>query len=370
MKKIGILTFHYSVNYGGVLQTYSLYKKLKEFNEDVEVINFIPTTYNKNNLIGGISKKMIFHPFLLIQCLFIRVKYGNSIIKKFDSFRQMNIKLSKQVDEEELEILLTQYDLVIVGSDQVWNPSQRINNEYFLNYPKSNYIKASYAADSTIEQIKENQFSDLKKKLERFDFLSVRNSHSQKFVSSLINYEPEIVLDPTLLVEFPEFILTERKLEENYVLTYILGDELYQSNNLLVDKIKLSLKISKIYSIIIPNHFVKKPNYSNKIFYSSGPIEWLNLIRNASFLLTDSFHGVLFSIKYKIPFLAYFTDPLRSSRFIDLANRFELSKFIISDIDELTIKNALQEIPDFDKVTKIIESYYEKSLDYLIKVIC
>jgi hypothetical protein len=139
MKKIGILTFHYSNNYGGVLQSFALQKSIESMGYDSEIINFIPSSYRptsiKNNL--GISKNIFkskiedLNIITIAKKINIMKEYSNTITEKFDIFRNNEMKLSKRVDENSIEMILNNYDVIIVGSDQVWNPTQRKRPEYF-----------------------------------------------------------------------------------------------------------------------------------------------------------------------------------------------------------------------------------------------
>ena len=133
MEKIGILTFHYSNNYGGVLQTAALQKVIEGMGYDAEIINFIPTSYAPINKIHYVEllkrivrrklKKAEVIPTVK-KIMFVK-SHSKNMLKKFDFFRTEEMKLTRRVDESSLESILEEYRIVIVGSDQVWNPSQR-----------------------------------------------------------------------------------------------------------------------------------------------------------------------------------------------------------------------------------------------------
>ena len=187
MKKIGILTFHYSNNYGGVLQTLALHNTVKSLGYDVEVINFIPSNYKPYNVMSNLGlRKNIFKNKIkdlnivkLSKKINIMYKYSGSITNKFNMYRQKNMNLSEQVDENSIINILNNYSDIIVGSDQVWNPSQRNSPIYFLDFG-NNYKgkKISYAPDSTIKDINDDEVNILKMALNEFNHISVRNEHS------------------------------------------------------------------------------------------------------------------------------------------------------------------------------------------------
>lgn len=373
MKKIGILTFHYSNNYGGVIQSLSLYKVIKEFGYDLEIVNFVPSNYNKKKIFSTLGlRRNIFknkltslNPITIFLKVIIILKYSKNISKKFDEFRCINGKLSKLYDENSIEKHLNEYDLIFVGSDQIWNPSQRKLPYYFLDFKeKYSGLKASYAADSTTSEVQESEKDLLSQSISKFDFISVRNNHTFDFVKKLIDTEVEIVLDPTLLIDFE----TRSKSDEKYILVYVLGKELRNNNFKIIKEIKKKYNY-KVYSIKIPTEVFSIDKYVDKVFYDLSPDQWINMFYNASFVFTDSFHGVLFSMKFKKQFLAYYTEELRSSRFMDLSKRFMLEKHIISSVEDFYIKNPLEEIIDYNFIFDLIIGYKKQSINFIQRVI-
>lgn len=373
MKKIGILTFHYSNNYGGVLQSLALYNTVKELGYDVEIINYIPKSYQPYNLTGnlGISKNIFknklsnLNIFNISQKVKIMNKYSKSIMNKFDSYREEKANYSKRVDEDSLETILNNYSAIIVGSDQVWNPSQRKSPIYFLNFGnKYEGKKISYAPDSTIQDVNQEDLEVLKKALGEFHHISVRNDHSFDFVNSVIDKEAEIVADPTLLFDFNSFDKKESS-EGEYILTYVLGKEIEGSHKKVIEKIRSKYGNIPVYSIKIPTMNFELSPFADKVFYDLNPDEWISMFKNAKFVYTDSFHGVLFSLKYHKPFLAYYTEKLRATRFIDLGKRYNIDKYIVQNIAEIDEKQALDVVPDFNSIDKTIESQKKTSLDFL-----
>lgn len=373
MSKIGILTFHYSNNYGGVLQSLALHNTVKELGYDVEIINYIPKSYQPYNLTRnlGISKNIFknklsnLNVINISQKVKIMNKYSKSIMNKFDSYREEKANYSKRVDEDSLETILNNYSAIIVGSDQVWNPSQRRNPIYFLNFgDKYKGKKISYAPDSTIRDVNPEDLQVLKKALGEFHHISVRNDHSFDFVKSVIDKEAEIVADPTLLFDFNNLGKKESS-EGEYILTYVLGKEIDGSHGKVIEKIRSKYGNLPVYSIKIPTMNFDLSPFADKVFYDLNPEEWMSMFKNAKFVYTDSFHGVLFSLKYHKPFLAYYTEKLRATRFIDLGKRYNIDKYIVQNKAEIDEKQALDVAPDFNSIDKIIESQKKTSLDFL-----
>lgn len=370
--KIGILTFHYSNNYGGVLQCYALQETIKKMGYDVEVINYIPSSYNANSIFNslGLSKNPFKNKNILeiLNCVKIKYKHNKKTTNEFENFRSNYVNLSIKVDENSLDSIIENYDLIITGSDQVWNPSQRNKRAYFLNFEeKYKGFKISYAADSTIASVSEEDKLKLEKILNEFNYISVRNDHSRLFVKNIINKDCTIVADPTLLHDFNE--LCQEKYNSEYILTYVIGEEINGSHDKTIEKIKQVYRNIPVYSIIISNMNFKIYNYADKTFYNLGPKQWVNMFKNAKFIYTDSFHGVLFSLKFHKPFLAYYTESLRATRFIDLKNRYKIDRFIIENIDDIERKESLKHIPNFDEIDNIIEKQVNVSIEYLNTVL-
>ena len=243
---------------------------------------------------------------------------------------------------------------------------------YFLRFgDKYKGKKISYAADSTIREINEGELEILKKSLSDFDDISVRNDHSFDFVKSVIEKDVEIVADPTLLIDFDETIDTKHKEygEGEYILTYVLGKEIQGSHESVINRIKNKYGNLPVYSIKIPTMNFELSPYADKVFYDLNPDEWINMFRNAKFIYTDSFHGVLFSLKYHKPFLAYYTEKLRASRFIDLAKRYNIDRYIIQNIEEMEDKKSLEKLPEFLRIDETIKLQKESSLKFLEKAL-
>lgn len=377
ISKIGILTFHYSNNYGGVLQALSLQKAIESMGYNVEVINFVPSNYKPTKILNnlGISKNIfknkiedlnVIHIFKKVN---IMKNYNSRITSKFNTFRKKEMRLSKQVDENSLKTILKNYEVIIVGSDQVWNPSQRKRPEYFLNFGDSfEGKKISYAADSTIKDVSLEDIENLKNALNDFNFISVRNEHSFDFVKAITDKEIDIVADPTLLKEL-DFSNINTGIKGDYILTYILGKEIEGTHIRALKKIKKTYGNLHVYAIKIPTMKFELPNFADKVFYDLDPSEWIRMIENAKFVYTDSFHGVLFSLKYHKPFLAYYTEKMRATRFVDLGQRYDIERYIVQSVDEIEKKDSLRVKPDFKIIDIKLEAHKQYSLEFLEKAL-
>lgn len=332
--KIGILTFHYGYNYGGVLQAYALQEFIKHHGHDISIINYIPLSY-KVDYLYGITKR---HPLRSFKHLVSNLLHQKNSIISFENFRSKYLNTTiKSTTISELEQICIDFDIIIVGSDQVWNPSQHDKKIYFLDFNLSKKTKRiSYAACCTVNEVKEVNRKTLEAALHKFDSISVRNKETQKFVQDLVHIESEIVLDPTFLWDFNEMLYKDEN-QDKYILTYIIGSDLDGNNSEAIRKIKSEYGNMQVIAIVIGAvaGVIHVP-WADKVIYDASPIEFLNYIKNAYLLFTDSFHGVVFAFKFKTKFIGYYTEHLRSSRFIDLKRRYDLDRFIVRSINEIT----------------------------------
>ena len=173
------------------------------------------------------------------------------------------------------------------------------------------------------------------------------------------------MVDPTLLWDFKELVDEPWTTIEPYILVYVLGEDIDGSNRKAIQKIKQVYGDLKVYAVVIPTMKFNICDYADKVFYDLGPEDWLNMIRNAAFVYTDSFHGAIFSLKFHKPFLAYYSEEMRATRFIDVGKRYKIAKYIVTSVDEIDAKGSLLQPPDFKLVDHIIEEHRDSSVRFL-----
>lgn len=341
MMKIGILTFHYSYNYGAVLQCYGLVQTLHRLGfKDVEVIDVVPRKWHW--FLMGIPLKLSLEAF---RKALIKLLYWKQCKKEIDAFRKMNLPLSVRVAKQDLPSLASIYDAIIVGSDQVWTPSQRKDDIYFLNWnPQYEGVKIAYAPCCAIETIKESQREILKSALNKFDKLSARNITTRNFVMNLIKKEVPLMPDPSILANYESIAGNVPIIREDYVLSFVIGSDLPEGNEIALQHIRNKLSSCKIISVVVPKQNPVIVRGSDIIDYACSPSKWLNLIRFAKFVFTDSFHCAVFSMKFHKCFAAYYVDAIRKSRFEDLSCRFGVNGNVVTNISELDVALSLPAI--------------------------
>ncbi len=361
---IGILTYQFGTNFGGQLQCHALFNVLKSMGHNVIVINYIPyktTHFLLNDIRRAIRllKKDCKHESILTA--YHILLDSQKMRKAFKEYQNRYLNIGPEcTTPKEILAQYSQLDAIIVGSDQVWAPAHHKTGIYFLNFtPPFFGKKIAYAPCCAINNVDPLYKKQLRTCLQSFNSISARNIETQNFVKDLTGIKVPIVADPTFLWDFKE-LQSSKKFTKKYIAVYILGEEINGGHLQAIQKIKQAYGDLPIVSISLTASKPKFFSWADKTYWTCSPIEWINLIRNATFLYTDSFHGVAFSLKYHIPFLAYYTEEIRASRFIDLKNRFSLNN-IVTHTDEITLQFPI----DFVSTDAIIDELKTISLQYL-----
>ena len=297
--KIGIITFHASLNCGSMLQAFALQEVLKtKFNADVEIINY--SNFGQRNYYSNWD----FFPKLSVQINNIKALPHHAAINKmredYQNFEKKYFNLSDPLLKKysDLKDIDGRYDIVIAGGDQVWNVRCRdADKAYFLSFVK-NAKKVAYSPSLGARNI--NKFALRPQKyanlLNDFDYLSVRENNGQKWLKELIGTEVPIIADPTILFTREEWMqkLNIEPITEKFILFYAFSYANEHNNELLA-------KVSKKYNMpiyIIDNkqwNIYKLENYGIKLWKNSGPEAMLSLMNSAKIVLVQSFHGIVFS---------------------------------------------------------------------------
>jgi len=330
MKNVGILTFHFADNIGAVLQAYALQRILQKMGVNVNFINFVPSglsgsykilpSFKRARRDSSIPGALKGYSVRLVRRL-IEFHEIQERTKKFRGFRQkfLNIIGTEFEDLETLKEVCKTFDVCIVGSDQVWNPDflRLCNFGYLLPFKLQDTAKVAYAA-SVVEKIPYNLLKIFQKCLASFSEISVRESLTSAELSVLLKRRVYHVLDPILLLERSDYnkIMEEycdNRLPSNYVLIYNIGR--YRNNPVFAVAKKISVKIDAPIVTI---------GYSLKKHYYISPSEFLWLLDNAKYVITNSYHGTLLSIIFKKKLLII-PPSSREIRIVDFLKRFRVA---------------------------------------------
>ncbi len=368
--KIGIITFHASHNYGSMLQAYALQTVLGNMGHDVEIINLRQAS----------QKKMYAHPLdikrrslqYVAYCLLTRPAATWNASRKWDlyeKFIQHYLNLSKEYHSLlELEKANLRYDMLITGSDQIWNTHCKdFNLAYFGNFLDNNTTrKISYAPSMGANPEEKVDKSLIREYCKGFDAMSVREERTRRLLrTSGIQQEIAITADPTLLLEASDYkslYSSEPLIKEDYIYYY---DPFVRPKNL---RIASDVGRSLGYPVICDRFYKKKirGGATNIEYYTVvGPSEFLNLIDNAKVVCAHSFHSVVFSILMKKDFLAIDGD--KDSRMFNLLSRLGLDDRIISLTEP--DKYPHDSISNWDEIHARLARLREESLDWLSRAV-
>ncbi len=369
---IGILTQPLELNYGGILQAFALQKTLEHMGFSAFIID-----HHKKDIYPSFSKHLL-NFFNRVYLRFVKKKdvsvFWNPSIKASDfavisssllAFKNRNLSCTRTVDTRDLKQIDDEYqfDAYVVGSDQVWFWSWCPRS--FLDFVKRDVVRLFYAASTgnksfyDDEKIKQ-QCIDL---VPLFSGISVRERYLVNKVSSILSRNVEFVLDPTLLLCEDDYIKSINFIpsKENYVLFYIL--------DMSLEKKKIINNCAEYFSLPLKNagpngKYVRKRNVDlNNCTYPSMD-SWISNFKQASFIVTDSFHGVCFSIIFKKNFLVIGNKFRGIERFNSLLNLFHLEKRMYR-VDLLL--SILKENINYVEVQSIIDKMKETSMKFLQK---
>jgi len=327
------------------MQTYALQQYLKKKGIGNEIIDYytlgqveLYSVFYSNNSVKNIVKNVLIFPF--------RKKIAKNNNKYIDFSEKYFVK-SKRI-EEYSELYHTEYDIVISGSDQVWNITiPDVDDSYFLPWVSSSR-KVAYAPSFGAKDISKNAVDIEKYKnfLNGFDAISIRENNGKKWIKDLINKDVEVLIDPTLLLKKEDYdkILDESCTPQNDYIFFYCPD--FNSGICkFVKKISRKYKLPVIvwsaksyYKKMIYRYGFKLPKYEN-------PAVYLSLIKNAKMIFTTSFHGAVFSTIYR-------------KNFFVIKNGFMYS-------DDDRVKTLLENL---GLMKRLIPYEYEKGFDYLKSV--
>ncbi len=297
-KKIGLVTF-YSDNYGSCLQAFALYNTIKNMGFDPVLVRYSRTNQGESR--KGLLNKLKNHSVLsLIKALLnYRMIHGKK--ESFNKFREKQFPFteksySKNDDKTELDKL---FDVFVCGSDMMWCETfQQDWEHHFLRFTTKDK-RVSYAPSFGINSISEENLNRCREYLSGFrpQCLSCRDISGVEMIKEKFGLESHHVVDPTMLFtkeQWNSFISDERFIQKPYVLLYLFGGQKNGRDKILQQVQKWNIGSLKSISIN-GNHRINNPNI--------GPFEYLRLFRDAEFIITDTFHGLMFSLIYEKPFV-------------------------------------------------------------------
>lgn len=354
MKKIGIITIHSDLNYGAALQAYALNQYLRNRGYQSEIINYIK-----------IPNHPRVYPFP------INIAYKLMNLPRFKRYRQFLKASVSQRAYHSVDEMMQQfdgnYDIVVSGSDQVWNPTcggliDKLNPVYYLAFAdKAKYKKIAYASSLGSYRFSDDEKPRIKQWLSEYAHLSTRELSGGEYLSELLGRDVKVVLDPTLLLTKEEWMKVARSvnIKEKYILVYYFDE--------IAECVAYARKIADKtgWKVAMMTNTAKRfPGVDINIPFC-GPAQFLWLIENAQYIVTNSFHGTAFSVNFNKDFISVIkrNSPQRAQT---LLKNVGLSDRLLTDISQV---DGLSERIDWATANTKLNALRKDSTDYLINAI-
>lgn len=346
--KIAVITYHYSNNKGAFMQAYALCRFLREQGHDVRIIDIRQEEGTNLGLIGRIIKNLI-----------VSHRLNNDIRDLYPPLTRRYYSLTELQQNPPVS------DCYIVGSDQVWNPniSKELMFAYFLDFGPKNVRRVSYASSFGLTDWIINDTcinNHIKELFGSFNALSVREKEGQALCMREFGFKPTIVLDPTFLNANYNDIVGKIKPRREILCYKINKTDDFWTNAPKIGK-ELGLPLALL------NY-----NYPHKDFRYCFPPSlktWMSRIAAAEFIITDSFHGVAFSIINKKQFVCILNHNDRDSRLINIMTQFHLEDRMFESVGEMVTDKRWTERIDYNKVSVRVDELRKESQRFLIEAL-
>ena len=340
---LGLCICYYNFNFGSMLQAYATVKEIEKRGIDYRIISY------KKRLTLSFAAKNVFRIFnsawrgekkLIVQKKLSRMivpEYAMNVRIRnaaFQAFMEENFdkKVFQCYGYDQLRRSAEKFDAFLVGSDQMWSPSGLATNFYNLMFVPDEKKKISYASSFGVSEIPFYQKKRTAEFLNRIDYLSVRENVGVKIIRDLTGRDALVTVDPTMLLtaqEWDEFSGGDRLSEEKYIFAYFLGNNPEFRRIVKELQRKTGLKIITLRHL--DEYIPQDEQFGDEAPYNLRPEGFVNLMKNAEYVCTDSFHGSVFSSLFHRQFVVFprYSETAslsRNSRISSLLNNLGLEK--------------------------------------------
>ena len=374
VKKIGIITILKVNNYGAELQAYATQKVLQLMGYDAEIIDYLfyKNPRHKRTRMSRPTARMSLKKHLEEKLFPIVAQWKARNYRdlqrvrnaKFERFHDENTKQSECYDMiDKLKSAKLDYDVLMTGSDQVWNSGIYSSlDPYLLKFGDENIKRLSYAASFGVSQVPDDVRNYYKEALKRYSAIGVREDNAVNLVKSLSGKDATLVLDPTLLLNKEQWMKVAKPVEglpdKPYVLIYELSDIPYIKQLAMYISEKTGMPIVRICKNASPED--KEGEILNII--DAGPAEFLYLFDKAGYVVTNSFHGTAFSVNFGKQF--YTVIPLgksNNSRQKSILKLMGCEERMLTEGSEMPAIERL----DTNRIVERLEEERQKSINFL-----
>ncbi|SIQ04306.1 polysaccharide pyruvyl transferase family protein [Maribacter ulvicola] len=361
--KIALITIHRVTNYGAILQAFATKVVLSKYG-DVTTIDYKNRFLTRH--MDYVRFEPSFHGLKMTVHDILNFRSRFKLIRKFENFLFSNMNLSKTMDKTDLESgKANGFDIYVCGSDQIWNPriisrNTSIDPIFFLSFVDNSKTKFSYASSIGNHEYSEEENKIITDLLFSFNSISTREKNGVNKLNNLVkDKEIHHVLDPTLLFDKQEwmniFSVKKSNITEKYILVYSVP-----RTELLKKAIKYYRQILGYKVVSVDKVMLSLPFVDTHV-KDAGPKEFIEIFSNASFVITDSFHGTCFALNFQIPFACIYIEN-KTNRQESLLGQLQVGNRIIykeEDFSNLTLNQ------DFSKIEMEISKLRKASLDYI-----
>ena len=314
---VGLCIVHKNHNYGSMLQSFATLVKLDELGVDYEIIDYShPRTLQ---FYAGAAGRLANRDFLYSKARLFRKKAGKKLHpdyaaneavrgERFDRFvKERFPRFSEPINEyRRLRRYAEKFTDVLVGSDQLWLPSGNGTNFYNLMFAPRACNRIAYAASFGVSSIPAHQRKETAEYLNRIRHISLREESGKRIVKELTGRDVPVILDPTMVItreQWDEAVADKAVTDGDYLFCYFLGNNPSHREEASALAKSLGLKIVTLRHL--DEYIASDEKFGDEAPYDVGPEEFVNLIRHAKYVCTDSFHGSVFSILYHKQFISF-----------------------------------------------------------------
>lgn len=377
-KKIGCVIAYRKnhTNYGTSLVGYALVKKLQQLGFDIEIVNYIKQYSLLDKIKIGWSQFRVNRWKMVKKYITPKVKDINYIkgikvrTEAVESYKQRKLLplFHDYYGYDDLKKGSLNYEAIVVGSDQVWLPSGLKTGFFNLLFVNDKVRKVAYASSFGVSEIPKFQKIDTAKYLDRFDHIGVREQKGKEIVDILSHKKASVVADPTLLLNREEWskeiINSSANTSEPYIFCYFLGNN--SRARVAANELKRATGL-KIITIRHMDEFVPTDEcFGDEAPYNVNPEDFIKYIKDATYVLTDSFHCTAFSIQFHKKFMTFYRFTTgekggRNSRIDSLFHVLNVPTDHLFNDDIMKINTPI----DWDDVDKHLESLRLSSIEFL-----
>lgn len=351
--KIGIIT-KIGKNYGALLQAYALKTAFSELGTQAHIIRFEPEITRRSYKVC--REPWRFRGVIANLRALAHYKANKAASERFLRFREEHFSFLGNCTQETELHQLPECDIYVSGSDQVWNPTISFSPAYYCSFAKAGKRVVSYAASIGLKKIPEQYEEEFFSRVARFDYISVREKQAQQLLADN-GIAAEVAPDPTLLFDSKRWNeLAIDTVTEPYILCYFVSTP--KNIAPLVSAVRDRLKL-KVVNLMMSE---SSAGIGDVVIRDAGPQEFLGLFKNASFVITSSFHGTVFSLINEKPFITTLYQQT-GNRVVNLLESVGLEGRIVSpeerDAEKYLKAEALYSAEVKDKITALRENGIE-----------